>query len=271
MPTIHTTTVGQVWGAGKALGQIEREKEAYTRGVEQAKLRMEQERIQAERNARMLAQREQEQRDILAEREQRYKQKQENLETQLKQDYLQKSNDIISRIQQEGDTPELRANWNRLRMEASMNGISLPDVYFPPREKSKTPKTMRYKTPEELETMRYKTTRGRLKDIYTKYKTYGEPIPIGLQREIGKYGVTGYKPERIKREVTPAIVREAEERVTKMENRLEQIPSEDVHEYRVRKMAIRLQKEVTPKRQKLISRIRETRVRKPTTTKWWLE
>ena len=55
MPTIHTQPGSVVFGAGKNLGQISGEKEAYTRGVEQARLEMEKQRIKNAQTERALA------------------------------------------------------------------------------------------------------------------------------------------------------------------------------------------------------------------------
>jgi hypothetical protein len=56
MPTIYTLPPEAVFQAGKGIGQVEREREAYTRGVEQTRLAMLQRQRQAQNQRRILSQ-----------------------------------------------------------------------------------------------------------------------------------------------------------------------------------------------------------------------
>jgi len=55
MPTVFTGSSNMVWNAGKGLGQINAEKESYTRGVEQARLDMQKKQIADTQRMRQLA------------------------------------------------------------------------------------------------------------------------------------------------------------------------------------------------------------------------
>ena len=55
MPTIHTQPGSVVFGAGKNLGQIAQEKEAYTRGAEQARMDLQKQQIKNAQTERALA------------------------------------------------------------------------------------------------------------------------------------------------------------------------------------------------------------------------
>ena len=55
MPTIHTMPASVVFGVGKNLGQIAQEKEAYTRGAEQARMDLQKQQIKNAQTERALA------------------------------------------------------------------------------------------------------------------------------------------------------------------------------------------------------------------------
>lgn len=54
MPTIYTMPAGVVYGAGKGLGQIDREQEAHDRGVQKAQLELQQQQVRNQRVATAL-------------------------------------------------------------------------------------------------------------------------------------------------------------------------------------------------------------------------
>ena len=225
MPTIYTIPPQLVYESGKSLGQIEREKEAYERSVEQARLDMQRRSEQESNRGRVLG---------------------SGGYGDSTGGGRRSSGGGSRTTMSLDDKVKLMEEEARIKDELEQKKYERDLALKTATEQLKTEKTQE----EQIKESKKAAT---VKRLYSKYKKAGETIPSGLQREIreskiSKEELGAFTPEEIETIKTPdkAYVEEAEAKVSDLEARVEQENIDTVtHRRRVIAMANKLKQQET--------------------------